>query len=212
MSEIKEETIENILKYSPSEKIFIKALSVYKIRKSNICENGIIILLCTLISIILGISTNTVSLFTNSVSIFLNVSLSLFGILFTGYAIFQTLLGNRLIIHLFEDTVISKNNITKSKLQETNENFVYLMMLFILGIIINIILNIIMPVIPSNFCLFNSIHLCNVVAIIFIDIFFYIMGVMVWRMVSFIANMFHLLNAYAVSKLLAALDEESDTD
>ncbi len=212
MSEIKEETIENILKYSPSEKIFIKALSVYKIRKANICENGIILLLCTIISVILGISTNTVMLFTNSVSIFLNVTLTLFGIVFTGYAIFQTLLGNRLIIHLFEDTALTKNKITKSKLQETNENFVYLMMLFIFGIIINVILSIVMPVIPSNYCLFNSIHLCNVAAIILIDIFLYIMGIIVWRMVSFIANMFHLLNAYAVSKLLEALDEESDVD
>lgn len=212
MSDIKEKTIENMLKYSPSEKIFIKALSVYKIRKTNICENGVILLLCTIISVILGINTNTVSLFTNGVSIFLNVSLTLFGIVFTGYAIFQTLLGNRLIIHLFEDVTITKNNMTKSKLQETNESFVNLMMLFIFGIIVNVILSIAIPVIPSNYCLFNSIHLCNITAIILIDIFLYIMGVMVWRMVSFIANIFHLLNAYAVSKLFEALDEESDAD
>ena len=101
MSDIKEEAIENILKYLPSEKIFIKALSVYKIKKTNICENSIILLICTIISVILGINPNIVALVTNSVSIFLNVSLTLFGIVFTGYAIFQTLLGNRLIIHLF---------------------------------------------------------------------------------------------------------------
>ncbi len=212
MSEIKEEAIENMLKYSPSEKIFLKALSVYKIRKSNICENSIILLLCTIVSVILGISTNTVTLFTNSVSIFLNVSLTLFGIVFTGYAIFQALLGNRLIIHLFEDVTITKNNMKKSKLQETNENFVNLMMLFIFGIIINIILSIVMPVFPLYYCLCDNIHLCNVAAIILIDIFLYIMGVMVWRMVSFIANIFHLLNAYAVSKLLEVADEESDAD
>ncbi len=201
-----------MLKYLPSEKIILRTLSVYRIKKSNICERGIIILLCTIISVMLGISPNTVPLFKNGISIFLNVSLTLFGIVFTGYAIFQTLLGNRLIIHLFEDFTLTKKNITKSKLQETNENFACLMMLFIFGIIINTILSIIMPVIPSNYCLFNSIRLCNVVAIIFIDIFLYIMGVMVWRMVSFIANIFNLLNAYAVSKLLEALEEESDTD
>lgn len=209
MANINEETIENMLKYSPSEKIFAKALSVYKIRKTNIYENGIILLLCTILSIILGINSNVVLLFTNSISIFLNVSLTLFGIVFTGYAIFQTLLGNRLIIHLFEDTTISKSNITKSKLQETNENFVYLMMIFIFGIIINIILSIVIPIIPVDYCLFENIRLCNITAITLIDIFLYIMGIMIWRMVSFISNIFHLLNAYAVSKLLEALDEES---
>jgi len=212
MSEIKEEVIENMLKYLPSEKIILKALFVYRIKKNNICERGIIILLCTIISVMLGISPNTVLLFTNGVSIFLNISLILFGIVFTGYAIFQTLLGNRLIIYLFEDFTFTKNNITKSKLQETNENFVCLMMLFVFGIIINIILSLVMPLIPANYCLFNSIRLCNVAAIIFIDIFFYIMGVMVWRMVSFITNIFNLLNAYAVSKLLEAMDEESECE
>ena len=212
MSDIKEETIENMLKYLSSEKIFAKALSVYKIRKTNICENSVILLLCTIISVILGINPNIVSLVTNSVSIFLNVSLTLFGIVFTGYAIFQTLLGNKLIIHLFEDIIITKNNMTKSKLQETNENFVYLMMLFIFGIIINVILSIVIPVIPSDYCLFNNIYLCNIAAIILIDIFLYIMGVIIWRMVSFIANIFHLLNAYAVSRLLEALNEESESE
>ena len=77
----------------------------------------------------------------NSISIFLNVSLTLFGIIFTGYAIFQALLSNKLTLSLFEDTSTSRDNMTKSKLQETNENFVCLMMLFIFGIILNIILN-----------------------------------------------------------------------
>ena len=49
-----------------------------------------------------------------------------------------------------------------------------------------------------------------VIAIILIDIFLYIMGVMIWRMVSFIGNIFHLFNAYAVSKLIEALNEEKE--
>ena len=146
----------------------------------------------------------------NSISIFLNVSLTLFGIIFTGYAIFQALLSNKLTLSLFEDTSTSRDNMTKSKLQETNENFVCLMMLFIFGIILNIILNIIIPVIPSNFCLFNNMTVNCVIAIILIDIFLYIMGVMIWRMVSFIGNIFHLFNAYAVSKLIEALNEEKE--
>lgn len=210
MSNINEEVIENILESSPSEKIFIKALSVYKINKSNFRENCIIILLCTIISVILGINENTVSLFVNSVSVFLNVTLALFGIVFTGYAIFQTLLSNQLIISLFENTTLSKDNTTKSKLQETNENFVYLMMLFILGIIINIILCIIMPMIPLNYCMFENKTLCSLTAIVLIDIFLYTMGIMIWRMISFIGNIYHLFNAYAVSRLIEAIKEDDE--
>lgn len=210
MADIKPEAVENILNSSSSERIFIKALSVYIIRKTNFVENGIILVLCTIIALILGINSNIVALVENSISIFLDVSLTLFGIVFTGYAIFQTLLSNKLTLSLFEDTSISRDNMTKSKLQETNENFVCLMMLFIFGIIQNIILNIIIPIIPSNFCLFNNMTVNYVVAIIIIDIFLYIMGVMIWRMVSFIGNIFHLFNAYAVSKLIEALNEEEE--
>lgn len=210
MSNINEETIKNILQYSSSEKIFIKALDVYKIRKGNIRENGVILLICTILSIIIGININVVTLVSNSVSVFLNVSLALFGIIFTGYAIFQTLLGDRLTINLFENTTIDKNNLAKSKLQETNENFVYLMMIFILGIIVNLILTILMPIIPADYCLFRNSLLNCFTAIIAIDILFYIMGVMFWRMVSFISNIFHLFNAYAVSNLLNAIANEEN--
>lgn len=210
MSNIDEKAIENILKSSQSEKIFIKALSVYKIRKTNILENSVVFLLCTVLSLILGINENTVSLFTNSVSVFLNVTLVLFGIVFTGYAIFQTLLSNRLVLSLFENTTFKEDLGPKSKLQETNENFVYLMMLFIFGIIVNIILSIIMPLLPLNYCLFDSKLLCCIVATVLIDIFLYSMGIMIWRMISFIGNIFHLFNAYAVSKLVEALKEETE--
>ena len=210
MVDIKPEAVENILNYSSSERILIKTLSVYKIRKTNFVENGLILVLCTIIALILGINPNIIVLVENSISIFLNVSLTLFGIIFTGYAIFQALLSNKLTLSLFEDTSTSRDIMTKSKLQETNENFVCLMMLFIFGIILNIILNIIIPVIPSNFCLFNNMTVNCVIAIILIDIFLYIMGVMIWRMVSFIGNIFHLFNAYAVSKLIEALNEEKE--
>lgn len=106
MANINNEAVDNILKYSNSEKIFLKALSKYKLRKTNIGENVIILLICTILAVTLGINPNIVSLVTNSVSIFLNVSLALFGIIFTGYAIFQTLLSNKLTIHLFEDVSI----------------------------------------------------------------------------------------------------------
>lgn len=210
MININEETIENMLKDSPSERIFVNALSVYKLRKTNIRENGLILLICTFLSVILGINLNVVSLVVNTASIFLNVFLALFGIVFTGYAIFQTLLSDRLIMYLFADTHIDQNSITKSKLQETNESFVRLMMIFIFGIVINIILNILIPVIPQNYCLFDNIYICNTISIILIDYFLYIMGVTIWRMVSFIANIFHLLNAYAVSKLLDAMNDDHE--
>lgn len=204
MSDINQETIENILQYSPSEKLFIKALNVYKIRKSNVLENGIILLLCTIFSIIIGININVVLLVTNSVSIFLNVSIALFGITFTGYAIFQTLLSDRLTISLFKNT----NGTPKSKLQETNENFVYLMILFIFGITVNVILSILIPVVPSDYCLFNNSIVNCITAVIAIDALFYVMGVTFWRMVSFISNIYHLFNAYAVSNLLDAMENK----
>lgn len=208
MSNIKEEVINNILKSSRSEKLFIRALNVYKLNKQNIGEKSTIFLLCTIISIVLGISVNTVSLVTNSVSVLLNVFLTLFGIVFTGYAIFQTLLSDRLIINLFEDTIVDSNKIEKSKIQETNENFVCLMMLFIFGIIVNLFLNIIMPVIPIDYCLFDNIVICNFIASVLIDVLLYFMSIIIWRMVSFIGNIFHLFNAYSVARLIEALNKD----
>lgn len=205
MPNIKEETINNILRTSRSEKLFIKSLSIYKINKQNIKEKTIIFTICTIISFILGNSANTVPLVINSVSTLLSVFLTLFGIVFTGYAIFQTLLSDTLILNLFENTTADN----KSKLQETNENFVCLMMLFIFGIIINLILSIVMPVIPTNFCMFDNTLLCGIIASVFIDVLLYFMGVIIWRMVSFIGNIFHLFNAYSVARLAEALDKKN---
>ena len=208
MSKIKEEVVNNILKPSKSEKLFLEALSTIKINKRNWLEKIIILIICTIISITLAISPFTVSLVDNTVSILLTVFLTLFGIVFMGYTIFQTLLSNHLIINLFENTEIDITRSEKSKLQETNENFVYLMMLFISGIITNTILSIVIPVLPLDFCLFEDIWLCTLSAAILIDILLYFMGVIIWRMVSFIGNIFHLFNAYSVAKLIEALKEE----
>ena len=65
-----------------------------------------------------------------------------------------------------------------------------------------------MPVLPSDFCLFKNIWLCTLSAAILIDTLLYFMGVIIWRMVSFIGNIFHLFNAYSVAKLIEALKEE----
>lgn len=211
MANIKEEAIDNVLKTSNSEKLFIKAFSAYQISRKNCIEKIVIFMICSVISVMFGFSSDTVPLITNSVSILLNVLLAFFGIIFTGYAIFQALLNNRLIISLFEHTVTEKN-ITKSKLQEINENFVHLMMLFIFGILINMVLCFVMPVIPVDYCLLGSLILCNIIASVVMNILLYAMGVIIWRMVSFIGNIFHLFNAYSVAKLMDVLQEdERDT-
>jgi hypothetical protein len=169
---------------------------------------------------LIGVSKDTIDLFYKAISNLNNIILYLFAIVFTGYALFQALMNNDLLKRLLttegksansSKDPTSNNETGKSKLQESNEYFVKIMMLMVTAIVINSLLLLLVGSLPKDFFLPLSNAFNNALATIFIWVYFVYMILIIWEMKSFVFNMFQLFNAHAGSKaieLLKSQDEE----
>lgn len=156
---------------------------------------------------IVGIHKETVTIFRESIDAILNVSLALFGVIFTGYSLLQAFMNKQMLLQLLKDTKVCDGG-EKSRLQDINENFVYLMLLYVIAIIVTLIMKIVMFCLPDSFTLFLNMIVNNVIAVSLIAVYFIFIGIILWRTVSFVSTIFQLFNIYAVTRVLEMIDEE----
>ena len=97
---------------------------------------------------------------------------------------------------------------TEEKRVDINENFVYLMLLYVIAIIVTLIMKIVMFCLPDSFTLFLNMIVNNVIAVSLIAVYFIFIGIILWRTVSFVSTIFQLFNIYAVTRVLEMIDEE----
>ncbi|WP_432776071.1 hypothetical protein AAFJ72_03500 [Brevibacillus gelatini] len=178
------------------------------------------ILVFGIISIIpaglIGVSKDTVELTYKAVSNLNSIILALFAIVFTGYALFQALVNNDLLRRLLiadakkSRKVSGDDNAGRSKLQESNEYFIKLMMSIISAIVINVLLLLVIGSLPKDFCLPLNNTINNTMAAILIWIYFLYMFRILWEMKSFVYNMFQLFNAHAGSKAIELLKKQDE--
>lgn len=209
MESVKKSLLRNMLKNESSERKLLTSFYVFIPTKNNWKEKIIMYVICLFIAYLTSHSYNTVELFNNVCNVMLDVFIALFGIIFTGFIFFQALLNDELLVMLIT-TSTKKKSMGKSKLEEVNTNFVYLMMLYITAIIVSLILTIIMPCISKDFAMFSNIKLCNFLAWMLTSIFYIFSAELLWRVLSFIHNIYQLFNAYAVSRINNLVDIEDD--
>lgn len=211
MENLKIDNIEKMLQFEPSEKLLIAAIKSLKVEKKDKTSRWILLLICFSISVIIGMHNDVVSIFCESVDAVLGVLLALFGVIFTGYSLLQAFMNKRMLLHLLEDTKVCNDGQEKTRLQDINENFVYLMLLQVLAIFVSLVIKIVLLCIADDFAIFSSIIINNIIAIFLISIYFGFGGIILWRTVSFISSIFHLFNIYAVTRVLEMLDEEDES-
>lgn len=209
MESIKKSVLENILKNESSEKKLLRSFCVFLPTKDNIKEKIIIFVLCLIPSYLVSHSYGVVTLFKDICNVMLDVFIALFGIIFTGFVFFQALLNDDLLIMLIIIKT-KKKGTEKSKLEEVNTNFVFLMMLYVIAIIVSLFLTIIMPCIPNDFMLFSSMKLSSLFAWLLIQMFCIFSAELIWRILSFIHNIYQLFNEYAVSRIMKLVEIEED--
>lgn len=209
MIQVKESVLKALLKNESSEKILLNSFYIFLPSKKNIKEKSIMFGVCLLLSYFIIYSHNIVALFGNVCDIMLSVFLGLFGIIFTGFVFFQALLNDNLLIMLIISKA-GKERKEKSKLEEVNNNFVSLMMLYIIAIIVSLMLTIIIPCIPEDFTLFSNVRISNLVALILVLMFYVFSAELLWRVISFVRNIYVLFNAYAVSRLTNLTEIKED--
>ena len=208
MEKIKKSELRGLLKDKSSETIIKESFCVFIPTRKSICEKIILFSMMIIPSYLSSHSYNTVVLFGDISEILLNVFIALLGIVFTGFIFFQALLNDELLLVLVS-TKDQKNG--KIKLEEININFVKLMMLYIVAVGVSLLLTIAVPCIPQDFMLFENEKICNAIAWLLIQIFYLFTAELIWRIVSFIRNIYQLFNAYAVSrivKLVEVVDDE----
>lgn len=211
MEDIKLENIEKLLQSEPSEILLIKALKGLKVKPKDKKERGILILVCCALGFGIGICNGTVTILQNSTEAILDVVLALFGIIFTGYALLQAFMNKQLLYQMLKDVKGRDTEEEKTRLQDVNETFVYLMILYVIAIIITLILRIVLYCIPGDYMLFRSLLISNSLAGILIALYFSFIGIILWRTIGFVSSVFQLFNVYAVAQLLEYLDKNNKT-
>ena len=209
-AEINIDVLLKILKKQTSGKLILEALEVFKISKKNWKQQLCLYSISLLVSVIVGISPRTVNVVVDSTQLVLDVILALFGIVFTGYALFQALINDELLIRLLCDTSKDAKKEEKSKLQETNETFVKCMLLNILAIMVSLLLRIIISCVPDDFLVFKELMYNNITAAFLISIYYYFVITIIWEVKSFVFNIFQLFNAYAGTRVLKMFENNSN--
>ncbi len=209
-AEINIDVLQKLLKKQTSGKLILEALEVFKISKKNWKQQLCLYSISLSVSLVVGISQSTVGVVVDSAQLILDVILALFGIVFTGYALFQALINNELLIRLLCDTNKDEKEEEKSKLQETNETFVKCMLLNILAIMVSLLIRIIISCVPDDFLVFKELVYNNITAAFLISIYFYFIITIIWEVKSFVFNIFQLFNAYAGTRVLKIFENNSN--
>lgn len=200
------EAIEQMLKGEKSEDLLKQSFGIFlKFDRGNIFSRIIIILISICFSVRISI-IETVVVMRDISSVMLDVAIAVFGVLFTGYTLFQAVLNKELIFIFMQDIKKdAKKKESKSTLHITNWNFVQLMFQFAIMIFVNLLLKISLTIIPDNFYIFNLEILNVILASILLFIYFYQAMVILWRLISFLYNIYQLFNTYAVSEYLSSI-------
>lgn len=103
MRDFNNNAIEKLLQLEPSEKLLFKAFKGLKVKKKDRKSRRILIMVCIVLGAIVGMHQDTVSIFKESVDSILNILLGFFGIIFTGYALFQAFMNRELLFQLMTD-------------------------------------------------------------------------------------------------------------
>ena len=96
MDNLNLDNIEQLLQSEPSEKLLFKAIKALKVEKKNRKSRWILVVICCILGSIVGIHKETVTIFRESIDAILNVSLALFGVIFTGYSLLQAFMNKHM--------------------------------------------------------------------------------------------------------------------
>lgn len=184
-----------------------KSFSLLKVNRKNLGRKVVFVVLELLVSIIVAQQVTTISIVKEIVEVLISVMLALLAIVFTGYAFFQALLNDRLLIALISDDTNKRN-----KLVETNSYFVEVMMLQIFCLAINILVIIMMIILPSDWSWLANNEVNELIAAGLLFLYLHLNVECIWEMKSFIFNTFQLFNLYAYSRISNIVNEEKDKD
>lgn len=205
--EIQIDIIEKLFRTSSSSELLIASMKQLLPKKREKFKYIFALIISLVPAYMIAVSEDTIFIFRDCVQILTNAVIALFGIIFTGYALFQALIGKEMLIRMLQNTVV-KDKSEKSKLQETNETFAETMMLEFACIVTGIIIQIILNCLPEKYSIFDNLILNNLLAGIGIYLYFYLSFIVLMEIKSFIFNIIQLFNFHAGTRVMEMMQAD----
>lgn len=203
---LKYEVINKLFKTSTSTKVLIKSFSIFIPNKKKVWRILGVIIVALIPATIISCQDATVKLFSDTSEMVLNLMLAFFGIVFTGYSIFQALLNEKMLLKMIENTV-KKSDGEESLLQDTNKSFVSLMMLIIVLIAGSFLLKITIGNLPDDFLIFKNQKYNEYFATFLITIYLAYAFTVLYEIKCFIYNIAQLFNAYSGTRVIEIIEQ-----
>lgn len=195
----------NLTKKYSSTKILINSLAILKINKSNCLRKIIFAFIEVLIALIMATQINTIALTKNVFEVIISIIIALVAIVFTGYAFFQALVNNKMLI-----TLLSVDDEQEGNLSQTNKYFAEVMIFQIACLLIDLLIVIFTMILPQEWFLFENNVTNELLATLGIFIGLHLNMESIWEMKSFIFNVFQLFNLHAYSRMAEIKEQEKD--
>lgn len=189
------EMAEELKKKSSSSKELFKSLKILVPNKDNIIRKIVFLAIELVLCVIVAKQINTIALAKDIFQVILSVVIALVAIVFTGYAFFQALINDKLLIAL-----LSVEN-QDGNLYGTNVYFVRVMIFQIACLIMDVFVIISLTALPEEWVLFTNNaanEICAMVLLLF-AVYCNIEGI--WEMKSFIFNVFQMFNLHAYARM-----------
>lgn len=193
---------EELKKKSSSSKELFKSLKILVPNKDNIIRKIVFLAIEIVFCVVVAKQINTIALAKDIFQVILSVVIALVAIVFTGYAIFQALINDKLLIALL--SVENKDG----NLYGTNAYFVRVMIFQIACLIMDVFIIILLIALPEEWVLFTNNTTNEICAMILLLFAVYCNIEGIWEMKSFIFNVFQMFNLHAYARM-AVINEKN---
>lgn len=190
---------------SSSNKVFIESLKILKPDKSTFLHKLIFGLIEVYFAFLMARRIDTIGVTEDVLQVIITVMLALLAVVFTGYAFFQALINDKLLV-----SMIVAGDEDNNKLSESNLYFTEVMIFQIGCVLLDLFVIIFMIVLPDDWTLLSSNTLNELLATIGITLLLYCNVESIWEMKSFIFNVFQLFNLHAYSRIAKIGENQSD--
>lgn len=198
---------EKLTEKSNSNIVFLQSLKILKPNKSNFLHKLIFGIIEVTVAFIMAKRTDTIGLTENVLQVVITVMLAFLAVVFTGYAFFQALINDKLLV-----SMIATGDNENNKLSETNIYFAEVMIFQIGCMLLDLLVIVFMIVLPENWMLLSNNVLNEALATIGISLLLYCNVESIWEMKSFIFNVFQLFNLHAYSRIAKIQENQSDKE
>ena len=192
---------------SNSNKVFLQSLKILKPDKSNFLHKLIFGIIEVILAIIMVKRVDTISLTEDVLQVVITVMLAFLAVVFTGYAFFQAIINDKLLV-----SMIVAGDDKNNKLSEANNYFAEVMIFQIGCMLLDLLVIVFMIVLPEDWTLLSNNMLNEALAAIGISLLLYCNVESIWEMKSFIFNVFQLFNLHAYSRIAKIQENQSDKE